>query len=96
MAQKSKEQRMFDIGAEEMWTPFLEEVNDLMVEEKAARHENDHIKNAEICVRIVSITVLLWLKLRNLVESCYLSFSFLNFKPISPLNFQLTSINIIT
>lgn len=45
---------MFDIGADEMWTPFLEEVNDLMVEEKAARHENDHIKNAEICVRIVS------------------------------------------
>ena len=37
-----------------MWTPFLDEVNDLMVEEKAARHENDHIKLAEICVRIVS------------------------------------------
>jgi len=45
---------MFDIGAEEMWTPFLEEVNDLMVEEKAARHENDHIKIAQICTRIVS------------------------------------------
>ena len=27
-------QRMFEIGAEEMWTPFLEEVNDLMIEEK--------------------------------------------------------------
>ena len=37
-----------------MWTPFLDEVNDLMVEEKAARHENDHIKLAEICVRVVS------------------------------------------
>jgi len=38
------------------WTPFLEEVNDLMIEEKTARHENDHVKNAEICVRIVSMT----------------------------------------
>lgn len=46
---------MFEIGAEEMWTPFLEEVNDLMLEEKAARHENDHIKLAEICTRIVRV-----------------------------------------
>jgi len=46
---------MFDIGAEEMWTPFLEEVNDLMVEEKAARHENDHIKIAQICTRILRL-----------------------------------------
>lgn len=45
---------MFEIGAEEMWTPFLEEANDLMVEEKRFRHENDHIKVAEVCLRIVS------------------------------------------
>ena len=49
---------MFDIPAEEMWTPFLEEANDLMIEEKAARHENDHNKIAEICLRIVSIPIL--------------------------------------
>jgi len=54
MAKPADKQRMFEIGAEEMWTPFLDEVNDLMVEEKAARHENDHIKLAEICVRVVS------------------------------------------
>jgi len=55
MAQKPQEkQRMFDIGPEEMWTPFLEEVNDLMIEEKQARHEADAIKTSEICVRIVS------------------------------------------
>ena len=54
MAKQGEKQRMFEIGAEEMWTPFLEEVNDLMVEEKLARHENDHVKIAEICVRIVS------------------------------------------
>ena len=46
---------MIDIGVEEMWTPFLEEVNNLLIEEKQARHENDHIKLAEICTRIVSI-----------------------------------------
>ena len=46
-------QRMFAIGADEMWTPFLEEVNALMIEEKKQRHENDHIKLAEICTRIV-------------------------------------------
>lgn len=46
---------MFEIGAEEMWTPFLEEVNDLMTEEKQARHENDHIKVSEICLRILKL-----------------------------------------
>jgi hypothetical protein len=54
MAKQGEKQRLLEIGAEEMWTPFLDEVNDLMIEEKAARHENDHIKLAEICVRIVS------------------------------------------
>lgn len=44
---------MIDIGPEEMWTPFLEEVNDLLIEEKQARHLNDHIKLAEICTRIL-------------------------------------------
>lgn len=48
---------MFEIGAEEMWTPFLEEVNDLMLEEKRYRHENDHVKVAEVCVRIVSMLI---------------------------------------
>jgi hypothetical protein len=37
-----------------MWTDFLEQVNDLMIEEKAARQISDHIKLAEICTRIVS------------------------------------------
>jgi hypothetical protein len=51
---KGDKQRMFEIGHDEMWTPFLEEVNDLMLEEKQARHENDHNKLSEICTRIVS------------------------------------------
>jgi hypothetical protein len=34
MAQKDEKQRMLEIGAEEMWTPFLEEVNNLLIEEK--------------------------------------------------------------
>jgi hypothetical protein len=32
--QKVEKQRMFEIGHDEMWTPFLEEVNDLMIDEK--------------------------------------------------------------
>ncbi len=47
---------MIDVGPEEMWTSFLEEVNNLLYEEKATRHENDHIKSSEICCRIVSKT----------------------------------------
>jgi len=35
-------QRLVDIPAEEMWTDFLEQVNDLMIEEKAARQVGDH------------------------------------------------------
>ena len=30
-------QRLVEIGPDEMWTDFLEQVNDLMIEEKAAR-----------------------------------------------------------
>ena len=45
---------MFEIPANEPWTPFLEEVNDLMLEEKQARHDNDHVKVSEISLRIVS------------------------------------------
>ena len=37
-----------------MWTDFLDQVNDLMLEEKAARQVSDHVKLAEICLRIVS------------------------------------------
>lgn len=55
MDNKGDKQRMIEIGPEEMWTPFLEEVNNLLIEEKQVRHENDHIKLAEICTRIVSI-----------------------------------------
>ena len=46
---------MFELPADQpVWTPFLEEINDLMLEEKQARHDNDHVKVAEICLRIVS------------------------------------------
>ena len=49
-----KDQRMFELGEDEMWTPFLEEINALLIDEKQYRHENDHVKQAEVCVRIVS------------------------------------------
>jgi hypothetical protein len=46
--------RLIELGGEEMWTDFLEEVNKLLHEEKEARHENDAVKLGEICCRIVS------------------------------------------
>lgn len=55
MALQPEKQRMFELPADQpVWTPFLEEINDLMLEEKQARHDNDHVKVAEICLRIVS------------------------------------------
>jgi 26S proteasome regulatory subunit N5 len=48
--------RLIEIGEEEMWTDFLEEVNKLLHEEKAARHENDAVKLSEICCRIVQMS----------------------------------------
>lgn len=50
-----KQTRFVEIGPDEMWTDFLEQVNELMIEEKAARQVSDHNKLAEICTRIVSI-----------------------------------------
>jgi len=47
-------QRLVEVGPDEMWTDFLEQVNDLMLEEKTARQHSDHVKLAEICLRIVS------------------------------------------
>ena len=50
--QKDK-QRLLDVGNQE-WTPFFEKINDLMLEEKKCRQQNDTIKGAEVCVKIVS------------------------------------------
>lgn len=54
-AASAAKQRLVEIPAEEMWTDFLEQINDLMIEEKAARQVGDHQKLAEICVRIVQL-----------------------------------------
>jgi hypothetical protein len=47
-------QHLVEVSPDEPWTEFLEQVNDLMIEEKAARQLSDHIKLSEICCRIVS------------------------------------------
>lgn len=49
-------QRIVEIGSDEIWTDFLEQINDLMIEEKAARQISDHIKLAEICTRIIQLS----------------------------------------
>jgi len=59
MAHSDDKQRMIELKDEEMWTPFLEEVNNLLIEEKQVRHKNDHIRLAEICTRIVSIKIII-------------------------------------
>ena len=51
---KKDNQRMIEIGADETWTPFLEKINVLMIEEKKARQENESFKGAEACCKIVS------------------------------------------
>ena len=50
----TQKQRLVETKPDEIWTDFLEQVNDLMLEEKAARQASDHNKLAEICTRIVS------------------------------------------
>ena len=52
MAQRAN--RQIEISADEEWTPFLEKVNEMLIEEKKARHEDDNAKLAEICKNIVS------------------------------------------
>ena len=51
----NKKQRLIELAPDEMWTDFLEQVNELMLEEKVARQASDHNKLAEICTRIVSL-----------------------------------------
>ena len=55
---------MIEIGPDEQWTPFLEGINTLMLEEKKARQENDSFKGAEVCLKIVSSN--------NITKSCSL------------------------
>ena len=53
MAQEN--QRMFEIGEGEVWTEFYEQCNDLLLEEKVARQENDGIKTSEIAKRVLQL-----------------------------------------
>ena len=51
---EKKEIRLIILGEGDMWTPFLEKINGIMLEEKKARQESDHVKGAELCCKIVS------------------------------------------
>ena len=50
-------QRLIEIGPDDEWTPFLEKINAIMLEEKKARQENDSFKGSELCCKIVSTSV---------------------------------------
>jgi len=52
----TQKQRLVETKPDEIWTDFLEQVNDLMIEEKKARQASDHNKLAEICTRIVQLS----------------------------------------
>lgn len=47
--------RILEIAADEMWSPYYEEINELLHQEKKARQENDSNKSAEVCVKVVSL-----------------------------------------
>lgn len=51
---------MFETKSDEVWTEFHFQVNDLLIEEKAARQVSDHIKLGEICSRVVSIFLIIF------------------------------------
>lgn len=44
---------MIDINEGESWTPYLQKVNQLFIEEKAARHEGDNARLTRICTDLV-------------------------------------------
>ena len=46
--------RILEIPADEMWSAYHEEINELLHQEKKARQENDSSKSAEVCVKMVS------------------------------------------
>ena len=47
-------EKMIDITEGEPWTPYLQRVNQLFIEEKQARHDGDNAKLVQICSEIVS------------------------------------------
>lgn len=59
MAQEK--QRLFEADQGEVWNDFHDQINDLLHEEKAARQETDAFKTSEICLRIVSSGIKIWL-----------------------------------
>jgi hypothetical protein len=46
-------EKMIDINEGESWTPYLQKVNQLFIEEKAARHEGDNARLTRICTDLV-------------------------------------------
>jgi len=47
-------QRLLDVG-DEPWNDFYEEINNLMVQEKKCRQENDTFKGSELCCKILQM-----------------------------------------
>lgn len=48
---------MIDVGEGEAWTPYLQKINQLFIEEKAARRDGDNPRLIKICTDLVSLIV---------------------------------------
>lgn len=52
-------ERMIDIPEGEQWTPYLQRINQLFLEEKQARHEANIEKLVKICCEVVNKSLIL-------------------------------------
>ena len=63
---------MIDIEEGESWTPYLQQINKLFIDEKQARHDGDNPKLIQICIEIVSFNniyrLIYHLKLVNMID----------------------------
>ncbi len=49
-------EKMIDIPEGEPWTPYLQRINQLFIDEKQARHDGDNAKLVQICSEIVNLS----------------------------------------
>jgi hypothetical protein len=51
---QQQKQRILELKDDEMWEPFHDKINDMMLQEKKARAENNTEEGAKACREIVS------------------------------------------
>jgi hypothetical protein len=51
---QQQKQRILELKDDEIWEPFHDKINDMMIQEKKARSENNTDDGAKVCREIVS------------------------------------------